>query len=209
MIVSRGFLLISLSLIPSRLSLACGGPIGIDCRIPYDNAGIWYRPAQIGVLNGMIAGEIIGGLWEGGDTKLGKTFWQSIDASAANGVSMLLLKESFRRERPLATDNPDLFFQGTNGWSSSFPSSDVSAIASMVSPFIFEYHDEHPSVYFLEALPAWDAMARMKTWGHWPSDVLAGWAIGTAWAYWAYKRPTPLLLSFFPDGVSVGLRYRW
>ena len=66
---------------------SCGGPLGIDCRLPYDNAGIWYRPAQLALINGMLAGEIAGGFWEGDSTRLGDTFWRSMDASAATGIS--------------------------------------------------------------------------------------------------------------------------
>ncbi|HEY6280794.1 MAG TPA: phosphatase PAP2 family protein, partial [Burkholderiales bacterium] len=51
---------------------------GIDHRLNYDNSGIWNRSVQNAVLYSLVSAEIIGGVWEGGETRLGKTFWQSI-----------------------------------------------------------------------------------------------------------------------------------
>src|SRR5262245_34853545 len=71
---------------------AGGGPLNMDHRLPYDDHGIWSRSVQEAVLDSMIAGEITGALWEGGETRLGRTFWQSIDASGAGALSSELLK---------------------------------------------------------------------------------------------------------------------
>ena len=54
-------------------------------------------------------------------------------------------------------------------------------------------------------LPAYDAVARMKTWGHWQTDVLAAWALGTGFGIYAHSRQTPFFLGFMPHGIMVGL----
>jgi hypothetical protein len=56
---------------------AGGGPLGIDHRLAYDNSGIWKRSNQTSVEYGTLAVVIGGALWEGGETRLGKTCWQA------------------------------------------------------------------------------------------------------------------------------------
>ena len=106
--------------------------------------------------------------------------------------------------RAWAGDDPNDFFQG--GGAQSFPSGEVAEMASVVTPFILEYRHDHPAVYALALLPAYDAVARVKTHGHWQSDVLAGAAIGVALGAYAHGRETPLFLGLTPDagGPMVG-----
>ena len=49
----------------------------------------------------------------------------------------------------------------------------------------------------------------MKSQGHWQSNVLTGWLIGTAIGYWASQRKIPLLVEVLPRGVSVGFYKRF
>lgn len=186
--------------IPAR-SFAAGGPLGIDHRLPYDNSGIWARHNQLLLQDGVILTELGGALWLGGNTRLGKTFWMSIDSSAFTALTVQGMKYAFGRERPSQTDNPDRWFKGGQ----SFPSGEVALQASFVTPFIMEYSDEHPWVWGLEILPAYDGLARMKVQGHWQTDVLAGWAVGTLWGMYAHGRQTPFFLSIMPHGIVVGL----
>jgi undecaprenyl-diphosphatase len=80
----------------------------------------------------------------------------------------------------------------------------------VVTPLVLEYGRDHPAVYALELLPVYDGIARMKVWGHWQSDVIAGFALGSAAAWFAHSRTgTPLVLSVMPHGVYVGLRKEW
>jgi hypothetical protein len=66
---------------------------------------------------------------------------------------------------------------------------------------------DQPEVYALEALPLYDAIARVKVHGHRQSDVIAGYAIGSAAGYFMHQRVnTPLVLSVLPRGVYVGLK---
>jgi membrane-associated phospholipid phosphatase len=183
------------------IACAASGPLGIDHRLPYDNAGIWSRHHQLMLQDGVILTELGGALWLGGETRLGKTFWTSLDSSAVTALTVQGMKYAFGRERPSQTDNPNQWFKGGQ----SFPSGEVALQASFVTPFIMEYGHDHPWVWGLEILPAYDGLARMKVQGHWQTDVLAGWAVGTLWGIYAHDRQTPFFLSIMPHGIVVGL----
>ena len=186
---------------------AGGGPLGIDHRVPEDDSGIWQRKYQRDLMTLMIGGEIVGAVWEGGETRLGKTFWQSIDASAGGGVSAEVLKVIFSRERPSETNNPNNFFEGDGH--RSFPSGETTAASAIVTPFVLEYREDHPAVYALEILPVYDMVARVKVRGHWQTDVLAGFALGTGWGMYAHSLPQPWILSVLPHGFMVGLHKKF
>jgi PAP2 superfamily len=194
-------------LIVSTGAYAAGGPLGIDHRLGYDNSGIWKRSYQNDLLGLMVVGEVAGGIWEGGETRLGKTFWQSIDSSVLAGVSAQGLKYAFTRARPSQTDNPNQWFQGGSHY--SFPSGEVAAVSAIVTPFVLEYRDDYPSVYALELLPIYDGIARMKVQAHWQTDVLAGFALGGLTGYYAHNRDSPFILGLLPNGFMVGLHEKF
>ena len=180
---------------------ACAG--GIDHRLTYDNSGIWNHNVELSVMYTMIAGEVACGFWEGGEAPPGKTCWQAIDSSVVSAVFAQAGKYIFTRARPSQTDNPNLWFQGHGNY--SFPSGEVTAVTSIVTPFILQYGQEYPATYALALLPLYSGVARMKEWGHWQTDVLASWALGGVTGYWASTRDTPLILSVLPHGVMVGM----
>jgi hypothetical protein len=185
------------------LAVATAGAGGIDHRLTYDNSGIWSHNVELAVMDTMIAGEIACGVWEGGETRLGNTCWQAVDSSAVSAVLAQAGKYIFTRARPSQTDNPNLWFQGHGNY--SFPSGEVTAVTSIVTPFILQYGQEYPATYALALLPLYSGVARMKEWGHWQTDVLASWALGGVTGYWAFTRDTPLILSVLPHGFMVGL----
>jgi membrane-associated phospholipid phosphatase len=181
---------------------AGSGLLGLDHRIAYDNSGIWKRTTQVDLIYGTVL--VVGGgaLALGDDSKLGDTFWRSVDALAVTAATTTVAKYTFQRERPSATSNPNLFFQGSHA--QSFPSGEVAAIAAAVTPFMVNYGEDHPAIYALALLPAYDAVARVKTRGHWQSDVLVGAAIGTGVGLWTAHRNTSLVAGWLPGGFSVG-----
>ncbi len=185
-------------------AFAAGGPLGIDHRLGYDDTGIWKRSDQLALLHIMVIGEFVGGIWEGGETRLGKTFWQSIDSSVLADISAQGLKYVFTRARPGQTDNPSKWFQGSSQYN-SFPSGEVAVVSAIVTPFVLEYRHDDPSVYALELLPVYDGIARMKVWGHWQTDVLAGFALGELTGYYAQNRNSPFILGILPHGFTIGL----
>jgi undecaprenyl-diphosphatase len=152
----------------------------------------------------MMATVGVGALWEGGEDRLGKTYWQSVDAAATSGVAAYALKYVFSRERPSQTSDPGRWFTGHGN--QSFPSGEVTTVTALITPFVLEYGSEHPAVYALELLPVYDAVARMKTWGHWQTDVIAGYALGFAGGYFVRKLKTPLVIRVMPKGIQVGIR---
>jgi len=184
------------------LIVGVGGLIGIDHRLPDDNSGIWKRSNQLDLEYGVILTELGGALWYGGESRIGRTFWQSIDASTFSALTVQALKYGFSRARPYQSASPNHWFQGS--CCQSFPSGEVTLQASFVTPFILEYHREDPWVWGLEALPLYDALARMKTQGHWQTDVLSGWALGTAFGVFAHNRNLPFFLSVMPHGMMLG-----
>jgi membrane-associated phospholipid phosphatase len=181
-----------------------GGPLGIDHRWAYDDTGIWRRSNQLILMDTLIGGEIVCALWEGGQMRLGNTCWRAIDSSLIAGASAQVLKYVFTRARPIQGDDPNAWFQGGSHY--SFPSGEVAAVSSIVAPFVFEYREAQPGIWALEALPLYDAIARMKVQAHWQTDVLAGFAIGTVAGYYAHTRETPLVVSVMPHGILIGLR---
>lgn len=194
-------LLICLSTILYGSTAMAGGPLGIDSKLNYDNQGIWKRSNQKVLEFGMIGVELAGAFWEGSDTRLGQTFFQSIDASLIGAVSSEVLKHTFRRLRPSETVNPDDFFKSGGR---SFPSGEVTSAAAIITPFVMEYGADHPAAYALELLPLYDAEARMKVHGHWQSDVLAGWVLGTLSGYYAHNRSQSMTVGVLPHGLTVG-----
>lgn len=193
-------LILLLALAPVGQSLASGGPLGIDHRLHYDNTGIWKRSNQKALVYGSIVGIGAGALALGDGSELGDTFWRSVDAMVISGIGTQGLKYAFGRERPSQTNDPNRFFKHGQ----SFPSGEVAALSAAVTPFIVRYGDDHPVVYALALLPAYDAVARVKVRGHWQSDVLAGAVIGTGIGIWASRRDSPLIVGWLPGGFSVG-----
>lgn len=199
-------LILLLGVTMAPVARAGGGPLGIDSRLSYDNAGIWKRSNQEILIYGLMAAVSGTALWEGGQDRLGKTAWQSVDATVMSGAVTLALKYAFSRERPDQTSDPNRWFTGHG---QSFPSGEVTAVTAMVTPFALEYGKDQPAVYALELLPVYDGIARMKVWGHWQTDVIAGFGIGFATAYLDRRLHTPLLLSVMPHGIQVGLRMQF
>ena len=184
-----------------------GGPLGIDHKLHFDNSGIWSRNKQLLLVNGLAIGTVAGAFWEGGETRLGRTVWQSVDSLALGAVSSEVLKNVVQRSRPGQSDDPDLVRQGKGHY--SFPSGEVTAVTALITPFVLEYRKDHPLVYALELLPLYDGVARMKSQAHWQSDVLAGFALGTLTGYYAHQRDSPFILGVMPHGVSLGFRAKF
>jgi hypothetical protein len=186
---------------------ADGGPLGIDHAWALDQSGIWARHYQTALQFSVIAVEVGGALWLGNDDRLGHTFWQTIDSSVVAGIASEALKLTFSRARPNQGNDPDKWFQGR--CCESFPSGEVTLQASFVTPLIVNYRRDTPWIWALELLPLYDSIARLKSQAHWQTDVLAGWALGSAVGYWSASRKTPIFVQVLPRGVSIGLSKRF
>jgi undecaprenyl-diphosphatase len=176
---------------------------GLDHPVTPTTSGPWARQYTQALQYGVIATEIGGSLWLGGESELGLTFWQTVDSSVFSGISAQVMKWGFGRKRPSQTDNPNEWFKGTQY--QSFPSGEVTLQASFVTPFIVTYAGRQPWLWALEILPAYDAAARVKNGAHWQTDVLAGWALGSVFGYFEAKNKSPFFLSIAPHSLVVGL----
>jgi undecaprenyl-diphosphatase len=185
---------------------AGGGPIGIDYEWHYDDAGIWKRSYQTDLEYAVWATAGVGALWLGNDNPLGHTFWQTLDSEVVSSVAATGLKYAFRRLRPYQGDNPNVWFHSGG---QSFPSGEVTLQAAFVTPIIVDYIHQDPWIAALEVLPIYDAIARMKVHGHWQTDVIAGWLLGTGVGYWSTTLKVPLSVRILPGGLTVGLSKRF
>jgi hypothetical protein len=186
----------------SQLSLA-----QFDHRITYDNSGIWSHNSQQVVEGLTLAAILGGGLWEGGQDRLGKTYWQSLDSIVLGAIGSTAGKYIFTRARPSQTDDPNKWFQGKGHY--SFPSGEVTFESAAVTDFVLEYGKEYPAAYALELLPMYIAIGRVKLQAHWQTDVLAGWALGFGAGYLAHQPDNPWILSALPHGAAVGFKTRF
>jgi membrane-associated phospholipid phosphatase len=206
-ITQRPRLWLPVLLLPMLVLTSSRSYAGFDHEWSLDENGIWARKYQTALQDGVIALELAGSLWYGNDNELGHTYWQTLDSSVISGVAAQLLKYGFSRARPYQGDNPNAWFKGS-GYQ-SFPSGEVTLQASFVTPFIVNYARQDPWVWALELLPAYDAIARLKSQAHWPTDVIAGWALGTGVGYWSTTRAVPLSVQILPGGLSVGFSKRF
>ncbi len=198
-------LALSITWLGASPAQAGGGLLGLDHLVTKDDHGIWARRNQLLLFDALLVGETAAALWEGGDSRWGRTLWKSIDATVASGVAAEGMKLAFSRQRPNESSDPDQWFQGSGH--ASFPSGEVTIVSAIVTPLVLEYRHDHPAIYALELLPLYDAIARVKVHGHWQSDVLAGYALGTAAGYFMARRTrTPLVLSVMPHGIYAGLK---
>jgi undecaprenyl-diphosphatase len=189
-------------------SALADNPFGIDHKLAYDNSGIWKRSYQKDLAVGVALTTIGGALFADNDSRLGRTFDQSMDSMVLTAATTSVMKVAFSRERPSENADPGDFFDGHGH--QSFPSGEVAEVSAVVTPFIAEYGHDHPAVWALALLPAYDAVARVKVNGHWQSDVIVGAAIGTAWGIWAHRRPVPLVMGLLPGhGVMIGYARRF
>jgi hypothetical protein len=193
--------LFSLGLALVALSCRAGG---IDHRVTFDDSGIWSHNVELGIMYAMIGTEVGVGLWEGGESRVGKTSWEAVDSTAAGAILAQAGKYIFTRSRPSQTDDPNKWFQGKGNY--SFPSGETTTYTAIVTPYILEYAKDNPAVYALALLPIYSGAQRIKTQAHWQTDILASWALGGVTGYWAYKRDNPIILSVMPHSIMVGLK---
>jgi len=181
-----------------------GGWSVIDHRLHQEESGIWNPHAYRGLMGVLSVADLGGALWEGSESRLGKTLWQAMDSQLLASSATIAMKYAFRRKRPSETSNPDEWFG--NRSDDSFPSFEAAMAASLVTPFVLEYASERPSACGLLLLPLYVGVARIRNVEHWQSDVLAGWAIGVLSGWYAHHRETPILVEVLPQGLVVGLK---
>lgn len=179
----------------------------IDQLDEREDAGYWSRRNQQR-LDAVVITTVVGlAVLDGTETRLGSTAWRAVDAALMTAVTTEAAKRVFGRPRPIDNDDPTTWFRGASN--RSFPSGEVAMMAAFATPFIMSYREDYPAVWALALLPAYMARARMMSQAHWPTDVLAGTAVGVAYGMYATGRETPLVLSVTGRSVFIGLRHRF
>lgn len=176
----------------------------VDHLVTYDASGMWNPKAYRGALVGLTVAGMGGALWEGSQTRLGRTMWQGFDAELVAGATAEVGKLVFTRARPNEGGNPCLWFQGSAD--QSFPSLESAAAAGLVTPYIIEYGAESPATYALLLLPLYVGAGRIKNQAHWQTDVVTGWAIGGLSGWFSHSLQTPIMIRLLPDGFEVGFK---
>ncbi|MEO0084210.1 MAG: phosphatase PAP2 family protein [candidate division WOR-3 bacterium] len=113
-----------------------------------------------------------GGTKEQQVAKLAVTSWASCFATT------LLLKGIVNRQRPISSK------QKVSRWNSSFPSGHTANYFSLATVYSAKYHKYAIPLYGFGVLVG---LARIYQGEHYPSDVLAGAAIGIGFGYLTLK----------------------
>ena len=198
------FLLMTFSLLTLPCAAQNCGWSRVDHEVAYDASGMWNPTVYRSIVGGLTLAQIGGAVWDGSETRFGKTMWQGIDAELIAGVSAQAGKYIFTRARPTQGDNPCLWFQGGSHY--SFPSGEASVAAALVTPYVLEYGSESPATYALLLLPLYVGAGRIKNQAHWQTDVLAGWAVGGLSGWFTHSLETPIMIQLLPHGVALGLK---
>lgn len=179
----------------------------LDHRENYDASGVWNPNVYRGTVGLLTVAAMGGAVWEGSETRFGRTMWQGVDSQLIAGVTATAGKHLFTRVRPIDADNPCLWFQGGSNY--SFPSGEAAVAAALVAPYVLEYGSEYPTTYALMLLPLYVGAGRIKNQAHWQSDVLAGWAVGGLSGWYAHSRDIPITIELLPHGIAVGYKQRF
>ncbi len=109
-----------------------------------------------------------------GGERFREAAFTSLESWLFTGLLTYSLKETFGRLRPEDGANANHFrpFSGN----SSFPSGHTSSAFAIITPWVLYY--PNPFTYGLFAISASTAVARVARDKHWPTDVVAGAAIG-------------------------------
>jgi undecaprenyl-diphosphatase len=175
----------------------------IDHKVQQDESGIWNPNVYRGLFVTLTVAQVGGAIWEGAETRFGRTMWQGMDSQLVTLAATEVMKYSFGRVRPIDATDPCQWFEHGNY---SFPSGEASSAAALVTPYVLEYASDYPATYGLLILPLYIGVARVKAQAHWQSDVLVGWAVGGLGGWYAHSRETPLLVEILPHGAVVGLK---
>jgi len=179
----------------------------IDHEVAFDNSGIWRTSTYRTLSDALAFANLAGALWEGTDSRIGRTMWQAAETQVLTEVVTEPAKVLSGRMRPAQANDPCQWGRRDSGH--SFPSGEAGFAAALVSPWVLEYGRSNPLSYGLLLLPAYVGVGRIKNQAHWQSDVLAGWAIGGGLGWWESRRDNPLVFSLMPGGAFVGIRTRF
>lgn len=200
------FVFLCVALAPGSSAASCAWA-RLDRTWSSNTSGPWNSNVYRGLAGAVLVADVAGAVWEGADSRLGRTLWQGVDSTLVSAAAGEIGKRVFTRARPGVGADPCMWFQGDSNH--SFPSGEAAVAAGLVTPFMLEYGRENPAAYALALLPLYVGAGRIRNQSHWQSDVLAGWAIGGVSGWYAHGRDTPFTLMLLPRGVALGIRKRF
>lgn len=146
------------------------------------------------------------------NTKLQDAAFTSLQSWLYSGILSYGLKYAFGRYRPEDGFGPDRFQPFSSN--TSFPSGHTVAAFALITPWVLYY--PHPVTYSLFGISTGTAIARMARNKHWPTDVIAGAAIGFFVGRHLVRRhtgeatPTPAIkISSSASANSFAVTARW
>lgn len=184
-----------------------GGFLHLDRYDEKEDRGLFSRASQKRLDVAIVAGVLGTALWEGTDTRLGRTTWQALDAMLTTAAATEAMKLVFSRPRPAQNPDPGVWFAGRGH--KSFPSGETAMVTAFVTPYLLDARQDTPAAWGLLALPLYMGTARMASQGHWLTDVLVGAGIGAWLGAQAHQRERPLVLTLTGDGVFIGWKARF
>lgn len=118
------------------------------------------------------------------DERFQDAAFTSFEAVVLSNLATGTLKAVFGRARPFQGQGADVFdpFSGNT----SFPSGHATTVFAFITPWVVYYPG--PVTFAAAGLAAGTATARLSLRFHWPSDVVAGAAIGSMTGIWLSRR---------------------
>jgi len=175
----------------------------LDQKVKKDDSAFWE--AHYNVPKYSVYAILAVSLFEGTDSRLGRTSFKSLDAGLISQVITEGLKKASGRLRPRYTDSSNEWREGGD----SFPSGHVSGMTALVTPYVLEYQDDQPWIHLLWALPAYQMGGRVKDQAHWQSDVLTAALVGFGSGYITHNYDFPILLYFSEGNTMIGFKNRF
>ena len=173
-------------------------------RVSYDASGAWNPFVYRDIVSALTIAQIGGAIWEGAETRFGKTMWQGVDSEILADVAAMAGKYVFTRTRLIDANNPCCGSRASSNY--SFPSGEASVAAALVTPYVLEFGRDYPAAYALLLLPLYVGAGRIKNQAHWQTDVVAGWAVGGLAGWYAHSRDVPIMIELLPRGFQIGYR---
>jgi len=179
LIVGSTAMLNSSSAIDRRISTAAYSMMGTDLPLPLEASNEAGSPKAT-----IFAAAVFGATLVTRNERLQDAAFTSLQSLALAGGMSYAIKYSLGRGRPY--DGHDASQFAPYSGNTSFPSGHTTAVFALVTPWVYYYPS--PVTYGLLAVAGGTAVARVAKQHHWPTDVVAGAALGFLTARFLTKR---------------------
>ena len=190
----------ALAAVPDNFSLArcglCGRrAFGNRSELPSSTGGIWARKYQTGIENGVMCGRDCRRALVRQRRQAGTYLLAGHRLDGSIGCCRGADEIRVEPPTPLSRRRPECMVQRKILPKLSERQGD--APGGLCHALDRQLLQAGPWIWALEALPVYDAIARLKSQAHWQTDVIAGGLLGTGFGYWVTTRNTPLSVQIF------------